>query len=62
VRQYRRATHTVYSLYHHFVFITKYCKPVLRGAVGTEVRDLVREICRTLDIETGSEGPTADHR
>ena len=49
--EYRRAAHTVYSLHYHFVFITKYRKPVLVGDIGTEVRDLVREICRTLDIE-----------
>jgi putative transposase len=35
----------------HFVFITKYRKPVLRGEIGEEVRDLIREICRTQDIE-----------
>ena len=27
--EYRRAAHTVYSLHYHFVFITKYRKPVL---------------------------------
>jgi REP element-mobilizing transposase RayT len=46
VRDYRRAANTVYALHYHFVFITKYRKPVLRGEVGTEVRDLIREICR----------------
>ena len=51
VREYRRAAHTVYALHYHFVFIPKYRKPVLRGEIGTEVRDLIREICRTLDIE-----------
>ena len=51
VRDYRRAAHTVYALHYHFVFITKYRKPVLRGEIGTEVRELIREICRTLDIE-----------
>ena len=51
MREYRRAAHTVYALHYHFVFITKYRKPVLRGEVGTEVRDLIREICRTLDVE-----------
>ena len=49
--EYRHAAHSVYSLHYHFVFITKYRKPVLRGDVGTEVRDLIREICRTHDIE-----------
>ena len=28
VREYRRAAHTVYALHYHFVFITKYRKPV----------------------------------
>ena len=41
----------MYALHYHFVFITKYRKPVLRGEIGTEVRDLIREICRSQDIE-----------
>ncbi len=49
--EYRRAAHTGYRLHYHFVFITRYRKPVLRGEVGTEVRDLIREICRSWDIE-----------
>src|SRR5713226_9039420 len=48
---YRRSAHTLYSLHDHFVFITKYRKPVLRGEVATDVRDLIREICRSNDIE-----------
>ena len=51
MREYRRAAHTVYALHYHFVCITKYRKPVLRGDIGTDVRDLIREICRTLDVE-----------
>ena len=41
----------MYALHYHFVFITKYRKPVLRGEVGQELRELIREICRTQDIE-----------
>ena len=33
------------------MFITKYRKPVLCGDVATDVRDLIREICRSNDIE-----------
>jgi len=51
MRDLRRSAHAVYTLHYHFVFITKYRKPVLRGEVGTEVRDLIREICRANDIE-----------
>ena len=51
MQEYRRAAHTVYSLHYHFVFSTKYRKPVLSGDIGVEVRDLIREICRANDIE-----------
>jgi putative transposase len=50
VRHDRRAAHTVYELHYHFVVTTKYRKPVLRGEVAVGVRDLIREICRTLDM------------
>jgi REP-associated tyrosine transposase len=58
---YRRSAHTVYSLHYHFVFITKYRKPVLRGDVATDVRDLVREICRSNDIEILKGHARPDH-
>ena len=51
MREYRRASHTVYTLHYHFVFIPTYRKPVLRGNVGVELRDLIGEICRSQDIE-----------
>ncbi len=47
----RRAAHTVYTLHYHFVFTTKYRKPVLVGEIGHSVRDLIREICRSEDID-----------
>ena len=47
MRELRRAAHTVYSLHYHFVFTTKYRKPVLTGEIGQSVRDLIREICRS---------------
>jgi putative transposase len=50
MRQYRRGPHTVFELHYHFVFITKYRKPVLRGEIGKRLRDLIQEICRTNDI------------
>src|SRR2546422_10770569 len=43
MRELRRAAHTVYSLHYHFVFTTKYRKPVLVGEIGHSVRDLIRE-------------------
>jgi putative transposase len=58
---YRRAAHSVYQLHYHFVFITKYRKPVLRGDVAVEVRKLVREICGSNDIEILAGHVRPDH-
>ena len=51
MKEYRKSAHVVYRLRYHFVFITKYRKPVLRGDLAKEVRRLIREICRSKDIE-----------
>jgi putative transposase len=51
VTEYRKGSHTVYQLHYHFVFITKYRKPVLRGDVGVRLRELVRQICHANEIE-----------
>jgi putative transposase len=51
MRELRRAAHTVYTLHDHVVFTTKYRKPVLVGEIGQSVRDLIREICRSEDID-----------
>jgi len=49
--EYRRSSHAVFRLRYHFVFITKYRKPVLKGDIAKEIRKLTKEICRTHDIE-----------
>ena len=49
--RYRKSSHACFLLHYHFVFIPKYRKPVLRGDVGQRLRILIREICRTMDIE-----------
>jgi putative transposase len=59
--KYRKGPHTVFQLRYHFVFIPKYRKPVLKGEVGLRVRELVREICRTRDIEIVQGHVRPDH-
>ena len=59
--EYRRSSHCVYLIHYHFVFTTKYRKPVLRGEVGVEVRDLIRQICRSNDIDIVSGHVKPDH-
>ena len=61
MRQYRRSSHSVYELHYHFVFATKYRKPVLRGEVAMRVRELIREICRTQDVEILKGAVKEDH-
>jgi putative transposase len=48
---YRKGSHSVYQLHYHVVFATKYRKPVLRGDIALRTRDLIRQICRALDVE-----------
>jgi putative transposase len=61
MRTYRRAAHTVYELHSHFVFTTKYRKPVVRGEIATTLRDLLRQICRSNDIEILAGHVRPDH-
>ena len=51
MNDYRRGAHTEYRLHYHFIFIPKYRKPVLRNEVGRRLRGLIREICRSKDVE-----------
>ncbi len=54
-------THPRDDLKYHFVWVTKYRKRILTGAVGVRVRELVREVCRTHDIEILLGAVSADH-
>ena len=51
MKYYRKGSHSPYDLKVHIVWITKYRKPVLFGDVALRVRTLVREICKSLDVE-----------
>lgn len=51
MENYRTGAHTRIDIKYHFVWITKYRKPILTGAVGVRLRDQVREVCRTQEIE-----------
>ena len=51
MKLYRSGSHTVFDLKYHLVWTTKYRKPVLEGRLGTRVRDLIREICATHQIQ-----------
>lgn len=49
--RYRKGSHTTYLCTYHFVFIPKYRRPVLRGEIGTRLRDLIRAICAQHEVD-----------
>jgi putative transposase len=51
MENYRRSSHSVYDLTYHLVWITKYRKPVLKGPVAIRLLELIREICKSKDVE-----------
>ena len=61
MKQYRKASHSVYDLKYHIVWITKYRKPVLRREIGTRVRELVRMIYASLEVEIVKGNISRDH-
>ena len=61
MENYRKSSHTVYDIKYHLVWITKYRKKVLKGAVGERLRELVREICKSNDVEIIKGYVSQDH-
>ena len=51
----------MYDLKYHLVWITKYRKKVLYGQIAERLRDLVREICKTKDVEIIKGSISKDH-
>ena len=58
---YRHGPHSVFEIHLHLVWVTKYRKPVLTGAVGSRVRDLIREICGPSDVLITKGHVSKDH-
>ena len=61
MEHYRTGPHSRFDLKYHFVWITKYRKGVLVGEVGIRLRELVREVCRTYEIEILQGSISRDH-
>jgi len=61
MQHYRKTSHAVYDIKYHLVWITKYRKPVLHGEVALRLRDLVREICKSMDVEIVKGHVSKDH-
>ena len=61
MENYRKGSHTIYALKYHVVWITKYRKKVLTGAVAERVRELIRQICKANEIEILKGHISKDH-
>jgi len=51
VEHYRKSAHCAYDIKYHIVWITKYRKPVITGAIAVRTRELVRGICQINEVE-----------
>ena len=47
---YQRGPHTVHDIKYHFVWVTKYRKPLLKGEVASSVREIVRRTCMEQEV------------
>jgi len=61
MQNYRKTSHSVYDLKYHLVWITKYRKPVFFGDVASRLRKLIREICKSLEVEIIKGHVSKDH-
>jgi len=61
MENYGKGSHRVYALKYHLVWITKYRKKVLTGAVAERVRELIRQICKANEIDILKGHISKDH-
>lgn len=59
--EYRKSSHSVFSIQLHLSWITKYRYKVLKGAVGQRAKDLIRRICVEEGAEIISGSVSPDH-
>src|SRR4030043_2106594 len=57
----RKTSHAVYDIKSPLGWITKSRKPVLHGEVAIRLRDLIREICKAMDVEIVKGHVSKDH-
>jgi len=58
---YRKTAHSIYDLKYHLVWITKYRKPILHGAIALRVRELIKQTCASLNVYIEKGHVSNDH-
>jgi putative transposase len=61
MQDYRKTSHSVYDIKYHVVWITKYRKPILNKDVGRRLRELIRQVCESMDIKIIKGHVSRDH-
>ena len=61
ISEYRKSSHSVFSLQLHISWITKYRFKVLKGAIGQRAKQLIRRICVEENVEILSGAIAPDH-
>lgn len=57
----RKSSHSVHSLQVHLVWITKYRYQVLQGDIQIRCRDILRQVCNSLDVQILKGVVSKDH-
>ena len=58
---YKKASHTMYNINLHIVWITKYRYKVLKEDIGIRTRNLIRRICNEENVEIIKGSVSPDH-
>lgn len=59
--RYRKTSHVIYECKYHICWLSKYRYPILTGAVGIRVRELVRQIAAANEVEIITGVIASDH-
>ena len=57
----RKGSHSVHQLHVHLVWSTKYRYSVLQGEIQLRCRDLIRQVCDTMDVRILKGVVSKDH-
>ena len=61
MRSYRKSSHAVHDLKVHLIWITKYRYKVLTKEIGIRIREIIRQVCDSNQIEIIKGRVSKDH-
>ena len=61
MENYRKTSHSSYDIKYHIVWITKYRKPVMIGAIAKRLQEILRQVCAQNDVQILSGHISKDH-